>query len=58
MKFLRDIIQILKDTAWPSRKQSWTDFASVVQYTTFFVVIVYFFDLILSRGVVTLINLF
>ncbi|HFU4222970.1 TPA: preprotein translocase subunit SecE [Streptococcus suis] len=58
MKFLRDIVQILKKTAWPTRKQSWKDFTSVVQYTTFFVVIVYLFDLILSRGLMSLINLF
>ncbi|HEL1612548.1 TPA: preprotein translocase subunit SecE [Streptococcus suis] len=58
MKFLKDIFQILKKTAWPTRKQSWKDFASVVQYTAFFVAIVYLFDLILSRGIMSLINLF
>ncbi len=58
MKFLKDIVQILKKTAWPTRKQSWKDFASVVQYTAFFVAIVYLFDLILSRGIMSLINLF
>ncbi|HEM4130067.1 TPA: preprotein translocase subunit SecE [Streptococcus suis] len=58
MKFLKDIFQILKKTAWPTRKQSWKDFTSVMQYTAFFVVIIYLFDLILSRGLVSLINLF
>ncbi|HEL1619376.1 TPA: preprotein translocase subunit SecE [Streptococcus suis] len=58
MKFIKDIFQILKKTAWPTGKQSWKDFASVVQYTAFFVAIVYLFDLVLSRGIMSLINLF
>lgn len=58
MKFIRDIFRILKDTSWPTRKQSWKDFVSVVEYTAFFVAIVYLFDLVLSRGIVSLINLF
>ncbi|HEM4255660.1 TPA: preprotein translocase subunit SecE [Streptococcus suis] len=58
MKFIKDIIRILKDTSWLTRKQSWTDFVSVVEYTAFFVAVVYLFDLILSRGIMSLINLF
>ncbi|MBF0818750.1 preprotein translocase subunit SecE [Streptococcus acidominimus] len=58
MKFLNDTIQILKDTTWPTKKQSWRDFVSVIQYTIFFVVIIYLFDLILSKGLISLINLF
>ncbi|MGT2800089.1 preprotein translocase subunit SecE [Streptococcus marmotae] len=58
MKFLKDIIRILKDTTWPTKKQSWKDFVSVVQYTAFFVVIIYLFDLVLSKGLISLINLF
>ncbi|HFU4448998.1 TPA: preprotein translocase subunit SecE [Streptococcus suis] len=58
MKFVADIFHILKDTAWPTRKQSWKDFFSVVEYTAFFVVLVYLFDLILSKGLMSLINLF
>ncbi|MGQ7427922.1 preprotein translocase subunit SecE [Streptococcus suis] len=58
MKFIKDIIRILKDTSWPTHKQSWTDFVSVVEYTAFFVAVVYLFDLILSRGIMSLINLF
>lgn len=58
MKFIKDTIRILKDTSWPSRKQSWKDFISVVQYTAFFVAIVYLFDLMLSRGIISLIDLF
>lgn len=58
MAFFKDTIQILKDTAWPSTKQSWTDFTSVMQYTTFFVLVIYLFDLVLSKGLISLINLF
>ncbi len=28
MKFVSDIFSILKETAWPTGKQSWKDFAS------------------------------
>lgn len=58
MKFFSDTIQILKKTAWPSKKQGWTDFVSVLEYTAFFVVIIYLFDLILSKGLIALLNLF
>ncbi|MBF0788044.1 MULTISPECIES: preprotein translocase subunit SecE [unclassified Streptococcus] len=58
MKFFTDTIQILKDTTWPTKKQSWRDFVSVIQYTIFFVALVYLFDVILSKGLIGLINLF
>ena len=41
VKFIRDTFQVLKDTTWPTRKQSWIDFISVMEYTAFFVVIIY-----------------
>jgi preprotein translocase subunit SecE len=50
MNFFKDTVQILKGTTWPSKKQGWTDFISVLQYSAFFVVIVYLFDLLLSKG--------
>lgn len=58
VKFIKDMIRILKDTSWPTRKQSWKDFVSVVEYTAFFVAVIYLFDLILSRGILSLIHLF
>lgn len=58
MKFLNETVQILKKTSWPSKKQGWTDFISVLQYTLFFVAIIYLFDLILSKGLIALLNLF
>ncbi|HFI0594935.1 TPA: preprotein translocase subunit SecE, partial [Streptococcus suis] len=57
MKFVSDIFSILKETAWPTGKQSWKDFASVIQYSAFFVALIYLFDLILSKGIMSLINL-
>ncbi|MCP1639605.1 preprotein translocase subunit SecE [Streptococcus gallinaceus] len=58
MKFLKDTIQILKDTTWPTKKQGWTDFVSVLQYSAFFVIIIYLFDLVLSKGLIAMLNLF
>lgn len=58
MTFIRDTFRILKDTAWPTGKQSWTDFLSVVEYTAFFVAVIYAFDFLLSKGIVHLIDLF
>ncbi|CQR23634.1 preprotein translocase subunit SecE [Streptococcus varani] len=58
MNFFKDTVQILKGTTWPSKKQGWTDFISVLQYSAFFVVIVYLFDLLLSKGVSEILNNF
>ena len=58
MKFIRDTFQVLKDTTWPTRKQSWVDFISVMEYTAFFVVIIYLFDLFVTGGLVRLLNIF
>lgn len=58
MTFFKDTLQILKDTTWPTKKQAWTDFVSVLQYTTFFVVVIYLFDLLVSKGILSLLNLF
>ncbi len=58
MKFLQDTVQILKGTTWPTKKQGWIDFVSVMEYTLFFVAVIYLFDLLLSKGLISLINLF
>ncbi|MBP2623870.1 preprotein translocase subunit SecE [Streptococcus oricebi] len=58
MKFIRDTFKVLKDTTWPTKKQSWVDFISVLEYTAFFVVIIYVFDLLVSSGLVRLLNIF
>nr|WP_301282824.1 preprotein translocase subunit SecE [Streptococcus gallinaceus] len=55
---MKDTIQILKDTTWPTKKQGWTDFVSVLQYSAFFVIIIYLFDLVLSKGLIAMLNLF
>lgn len=41
MRFIGDIFRLLKDTTWPTRKESWRDFRSIMEYTAFFVVIIY-----------------
>ncbi|MDO4667850.1 MAG: preprotein translocase subunit SecE [Streptococcus sp.] len=58
MKFIRDIFKLLKDTTWPTRKQRWIDFISVMEYTAFFVVIIYIFDKIVASGLFRIIDLF
>ena len=58
MKFLKDTITVLKDTTWPTGKQSWIDFISIMEYTAFFVVVIYLFDLLVSHGLLRLLNLF
>ncbi|MET3558254.1 preprotein translocase subunit SecE [Streptococcus rupicaprae] len=58
MKFISDTLQILADTTWPDRQQRWSDFLSVLEYTAFFVAVIYLYDLFISRGVLSLINLF
>lgn len=58
MRFIGGIFRVLKDTTWPNRKQRWKDFISVLEYTAFFTVIIYIFDQLLSKGVLSLINFF
>lgn len=58
MKFISDTLQILADTTWPDKQQRWSDFLSVLEYTAFFVAVIYLYDLFISRGVLSLINLF
>ena len=58
MKFIKDTFQVLKDTTWPTRKQSWVDFISVMEYTAFFVVIIYIFDQLIVSGLIRFINIF
>lgn len=58
MKFISETLQILANTTWPSRKQRWRDFISVLEYSAFFTVIIYLFDTLISSGILKLINIF
>ena len=58
MGFIKDIFTLLKDTTWPARKQSWVDFKSIMEYTAFFVVIIYIFDQLIVSGLIRFINIF
>jgi len=56
--FIKGVFTILKDTTWPSRKQRWKDFISVLEYTAFFTIVIFIFDKLLSLGVTDLLNRF
>ena len=58
MGFIKDIFTLLKDTTWPTRKESWVDFKSIMEYTAFFVVIIYIFDQLIVSGLIRFINIF
>ena len=58
MAFIKGVFAILKDTTWPSRKQRWKDFISVLEYTAFFTIVIFIFDKLLSLGVTDLLNRF
>ena len=58
MGFIKDIFTLLKDTTWPNRKQSLVDFKSIMEYTAFFVVIIYIFDQLIVSGLIRFINIF
>lgn len=58
MQFFKDTVQVLKDTTWPTKKEAWTDFISVLQYCAFFVLLVYLFDVLLSKGLLSILNIF
>lgn len=52
------IFKVLKDTTWPTPKQAWRDYMSVLQYTAFFTLIIFIFDKFLSLGILELIKKF
>lgn len=58
MKFIKGTFTVLKETAWPDRKQRWKDFISVLEYTIFFAIVIYIFDKLLSLGLSDLISRF
>lgn len=58
MKFFKDIFVLLKNTTWPTRKERWKNFISVIEYTAFFVVLIYLFDQVVAKGIFKLIDMF
>lgn len=58
MKFIKDIFVLLKDTTWPNREERWKNFISVIEYTAFFVVLIYLFDKVIAKGLLHMINFF
>ena len=58
MGFIKDIFKLLRNTTWPTRKESWIDFRSITEYTAFFVVIIYIFDQLIVSGLIRFINIF
>ena len=57
-KFCKHVFKLLKDTTWPTRKERWIDFISVMEYTAFFVVIIYIFDKVVASGLFQILNIF
>jgi preprotein translocase, secE subunit len=49
---------LLKNTTWPTRKERWKNFISVIEYTAFFVVLIYLFDQVVAKGILKLIDMF
>ena len=58
MKFFKDIFVLLKNTTWPTRKERWKNFISVIEYTAFFVVLIYLFDQVVAKGILKIIDMF
>ena len=52
------IFSILKKTTWPTPKQAWRDYISILQYTAFFAVIIFLFDRFISAGLLEFISRF
>jgi len=58
VKFIKDVFVLLRDTTWPTRKERWTDFLSVMEYTAFFAIVIYIFDKVVASGLFRIINMF
>ena len=55
-KFIGSIIEEMKLTTWPSRKQSVRDFFMVIEYTAFFLVFIIIFDWVTQHGITFSVN--
>lgn len=58
MKRSKGIFGILKDTTWPTPKQAFRDYISILQYTAFFAVIIFLFDKFITVGLLDFISRF
>ncbi|EHJ52661.1 preprotein translocase subunit SecE [Streptococcus macacae] len=58
MKFIAGVFSVLKNTTWPTRKQAWHDFISILEYSAFFTVVIFIFDRLLSLGLAELLARF
>lgn len=58
MKFIGGVFTVLKETTWPTRKQAWHDFISILEYSAFFTLLIYLFDKLLRLGLIDLLNRF
>lgn len=56
--FITGIFKVLKETTWPTRKQRWHDFISVLEYTAFFTLVIFLFDRLISVGLLELFSRF
>lgn len=56
MKFIKEIIQEMKLTTWPTRQQSVRDFFQVIEYTFFFLIFIMIFDWLSKGGITVAIN--
>ncbi|EJN94995.1 preprotein translocase subunit SecE [Streptococcus ratti] len=58
MKFIGGVFSVLKNTTWPTRKQSWHDFISILEYSAFFALLIFLFDKLLNLALTDLLNRF
>ncbi|EMB63242.1 preprotein translocase subunit SecE [Streptococcus mutans] len=58
MKFISGVFSVLKHTTWPTRKQSWHDFISILEYSAFFALVIFIFDKLLTLGLAELLKRF
>lgn len=52
------ILKVLKHTTWPTPKQAFKDYFSILQYTAFFALIIFLFDTLISAGLLDLLKRF
>ncbi|MGT2750675.1 preprotein translocase subunit SecE [Streptococcus orisasini] len=58
MKFIGGVFSVLKNTTWPTRKQAWHDFISIIEYSAFFTLVIFLFDKLLNLGLTDLLSRF
>ncbi|WEV60796.1 preprotein translocase subunit SecE [Streptococcaceae bacterium ESL0729] len=58
MKFIKSVLSLMNKVTWPTKKEAAIDFAGVIEYSAFFLLIIFVFDKLIKLGITSVLSLF